>query len=198
MRKIEKQMCQAIQSNIDWKSANTSVHFDPESGISVVRLHGNKIAEVSENDMTIFDGGWQSVTTKSRLNALCDYFCISGEGVFQKDFTWYVRKFVGKINGQDVFKTDEFDNGYIFAWRNHGGVSNTLLSLITSSILYIKIMKVILVAIIGILLWQSTEARQFTADSFNNIADIIEPDTTKNQSIGERIDSFLDWNKSLN
>jgi len=54
-------------------------------------------------------------------------------------------------------------------------------------------MKVILVAIIGILLWQSTEARQFTADSFNNIADIIEPDTTKNQSIGERIDSFLDW-----
>ncbi len=58
-------------------------------------------------------------------------------------------------------------------------------------------MKVVLVAIIGILLWQSTEARQFTADSLNNIADIIEPDTTKNQSIGERIDSFLDWNKSL-
>ena len=54
-------------------------------------------------------------------------------------------------------------------------------------------MKVVLVAIIGILLWQSTEARQFTADSLNNIADIIEPDTTKNQSIGERIDSFLDW-----
>ena len=193
MRKIEKQMCQAIQSNIDWKSANTSVHFDPETGISIVRLHGNKIAEVSDNDMTIFDGGWQSVTTKSRLNALCDYFCISGEGVFQKDFTWYVRKFVGKINGQDVFKTEDFDNGYIFAWRNHGGVSNTLLSLITSFILYIKIMKVILVAIIGVLLWQSTEARQFTADSLNNIADIIEPDTTKNQSIGERIDSFLDW-----
>ncbi len=57
MRKIEKQMCDAVQSNKDWKSANTSVHFDPESGISVVRLHGNKIAEVSDNDMTIFDGG---------------------------------------------------------------------------------------------------------------------------------------------
>ena len=54
-------------------------------------------------------------------------------------------------------------------------------------------MKVVLVAIIGVLLWQSTEARQFTADSLNNIADIIEPDTTKNQSIGEWIDSFLDW-----
>ena len=59
-------------------------------------------------------------------------------------------------------------------------------------------MKVVLVAIIGVLLWQSTEARQFTADSLNNIADIIEPDTSKNQSIGESIDSFLDSNKSLN
>ena len=87
MRKIEKQMCDAVQSNKDWQSANTSVHFDPETGVSIVRLHGNKIAEVSDNDMTIFDGGFQSVTTKSRLNALCDYFCVDGERIFQKDFT---------------------------------------------------------------------------------------------------------------
>tara|TARA_A200000113_G_scaffold44874_1_gene36383 strand:- start:220 stop:654 length:435 start_codon:yes stop_codon:yes gene_type:complete len=115
MRKIESQMCAAVQSNKDWKSGNTSVHFNPETGVSIVRLHGNKIAEVSDNDMTIFDGGWQSVTTKSRLNALCDYFCVSGEGVFQKDFVWYVRKFVGAINGQSKFVTESFDNGYVFA-----------------------------------------------------------------------------------
>ena len=116
MRKIESKMCAAIQANIDWQSGNTSVHFDPESGVSVVRLHGNKIAEVSDNDMTIFDGGWQSVTTKSRLNALCDYFCIAGEGVFQKDFKWFVRKFAGAINGKNVFVNEDFTNGYIFAW----------------------------------------------------------------------------------
>ena len=115
MRKIEKQMCQAVQSNKDWQSANTSVHFDPETGVSIVRLPGNKIAEVSVNDMTIFDGGWQSVTTKSRLNALCDYFCVDGEGVFQSDFVWYVRKFVGCINGKNIFKTEDFESGYIFA-----------------------------------------------------------------------------------
>ena len=115
MRKIESQMCAAVQSNKDWQSGNTSVHFNPETGVSIVRLHGNKIAEVSDNDMTIFDGGWQSVTTKSRLNALCDYFCVSGEGVFQKDFVWYVRKFVGAINGQSKFVTESFDNGYVFA-----------------------------------------------------------------------------------
>ena len=115
MRKIEQQMCAAVQSNKDWQSANTSVHFDPETGISIVRLHGNKIAEVSDNDMTIFDGGWQSNTTKSRLNALCTEFCVSGEGVFQKDFAWYVRKFVGAINGQNVYKTEDFVSGYVFA-----------------------------------------------------------------------------------
>ena len=115
MRKIEQQMISAVQNNKNWQSANTSVHFDPETGISIVRLHGNKIAEVSDNDMTIFDGGWQSNTTKSRLNALCTEFCVDGEGVFQKDFAWYVRKFAGAINGENVFVTEEFDNGYIFA-----------------------------------------------------------------------------------
>ena len=115
MRKIEKQMCAAIQSNKNWTSGNTAVYFNEETGVSVVRLHGNKIAEVSDTDMTIFDGGWQSVTTKSRLNALCDYFCIAGEGVFQKNYKWFVRKFAGAINGKDVFVTEDFNNGYIFA-----------------------------------------------------------------------------------
>ena len=115
MRKIEQQMIAAVQNNINWSSANTTVHFNEETGESVVRLHGNKIAVVSDNDMTIFDGGYQSVTTKSRINALCDAFCITGEGVFQKDFAWYVRHCVGAINGKSVFKNVSFTNGYVFA-----------------------------------------------------------------------------------
>ena len=116
MRKIEQQMCAAVQKNIDWQSGNTSVSFDPETGVSVVRLHGNKIAEVSDNDMTIFDGGWQTTTTKSRLNALCEEFCIDGEGVFQKNFQWFVRKFVGQssVTGK-VYNVEDFANGYVFA-----------------------------------------------------------------------------------
>ena len=117
MRKIEQQMCAAVQSNKNWQSGNTSVHFDEESGVSVVRLHGNKIAEIDDTSMTIFDGGWQTNTTKSRLNALCEEFCIAGEGVFQKNFQWFVRKFVGEtaVTGK-VFNVDDFSNGYIFAW----------------------------------------------------------------------------------
>ena len=119
MRKIEQQMIDAIKSETDWKSGNTKVVNFFNDGdkcvVSSVFLHGNKIAEVTDNDMTIFDGGYQSVTTKSRLNALCQEFCISGEGVFQKDFSWYVRKCVGAMNGQSVYKTEEFNNGYVFA-----------------------------------------------------------------------------------
>ena len=115
MRKIETQMNAAIQANQNWSSGNTAVYFDAESGVSVVRLHGNKIAEIDEDSMTIFDGGFQSVTTKSRLNALCDEFCVAGEGVFQKDFKWFVRKFVGQAGTSKVYNADEFVNGYVFA-----------------------------------------------------------------------------------
>ena len=115
MRKIETQMNAAIHANANWQSGNTAVYFDETSGVSVVRLHGNKIAEISDNDMTIFDGGWQSTTTKSRLNALCTEFCVDGECVYQKNFQWYVDKFVGMAGQSKVFNTYDFTNGFIFA-----------------------------------------------------------------------------------
>jgi ribose 5-phosphate isomerase len=107
MRKIESQMIAAINSSKNWQSANTSVHFNEESNTSIVRLHGNKIAEVTDDSMTIFDGGWQTVTTKSRLNALINEFCNAvTDGVFQKNYQWFVT---------DNNVTKEFTNGYIFA-----------------------------------------------------------------------------------
>ena len=119
MRKIEKQMIAAIKSETDWKCGNTKVVNFFNDGdkcvVTSVFLHDNLIAEITDTDMMIFDGGYQSNTTKSRLNALCDEFCIAGEGVFQKNFAWYVRKFVGAINGQSKFVTETFNNGYIFA-----------------------------------------------------------------------------------
>jgi len=113
MRKIETQMCQAIHNNENWSSGNTEVVTNDTT--SNVYLHGNLIATVTETDMTIYDGGWRSTTTKSRINALCQEFCISGECVFQKDFLWYVNKFVGCINGKNIYKTEDFTSGYLFA-----------------------------------------------------------------------------------
>jgi len=90
MRKIESLMNAAISNNLNWQSGNTSVQFDAEDNVSRVYLHGNHIATVSEDGVQLFDGGWQSNTTKSRLNAICDAHAMDGEGVFQKDWTWFV------------------------------------------------------------------------------------------------------------
>ena len=99
LRKIEQQMNAAISNNKDWKSGNTSVTFDPLEEVSIVHLHGNKIAEVGNDFIRLFDGGWQSNTTKSRLNAILTEHGIAGEGVFQKNFEWFVRLF----NGTEFF-----------------------------------------------------------------------------------------------
>ena len=93
MRKIEEQMNQAISNNETWKSGNTSVHYSAEYNSSTVYLHDNLIAIVGENDVEIFDGGWQTMTTKSRLNAILQEHAIDGEKVFQKAGDWFVKQY---------------------------------------------------------------------------------------------------------
>ena len=97
MRKIESQMNAAIAKGIDWKSGNTSVHFNEEEQVAIVRLHGNKIAEVGEGFITLFDGGWQSTTTKSRINAILEENGLPGERVFAKAYKWFVQQEGGPI-----------------------------------------------------------------------------------------------------
>ena len=105
MRKIEAQMNAAIKADKNWSSGNTQVVTN--CGVSTVYLHGNKIALVDDTSVTVFDGGWQSVTTKSRLNAIINEFCNAlTDGVFQKDYKWFVR---------DNNEVKDFHSGYVFA-----------------------------------------------------------------------------------
>ena len=92
MRQIEKNMNSAIWSKKNWAGSNTTVIT--EDNISTIMLHGNHIATYYHDtkELTLFDGGWQSNTTKSRLNALCAEFA-TGFGVFQKNFDWFVSDF---------------------------------------------------------------------------------------------------------
>ena len=115
MRKIETQMIAAIHNNQDWSNANTRVIYSPIRNTSEIYLHNNLIAIVADGDLQVFDGGYQTTTTKSRLNALCSEFCIDGECVYQKNFQWYVDKFVGMAGQSKVFNTYDFQNGFIFA-----------------------------------------------------------------------------------
>ena len=115
MRKIERQMNAAIRDSINWKSGNTEVTFDPETNESKVFLHGNHIATIGDDFVQIFDGGNQSNTTKSRLNAILHDHGITGEGVFQRNWNWFIHKFVGQAGTSPVFNEFEFSNGFMFA-----------------------------------------------------------------------------------
>ena len=84
-RIIEQKMNRAISNGRNFSSGNTTVIFSEEK--TEVLLHGNKIATIGDTFIQIFDGGWQSNTTKSRLNAILQEH---GAGIFQKNFEWFV------------------------------------------------------------------------------------------------------------
>ena len=82
-------MNQAMRYFRPFSSSNTTVVQNDRD--MDVFLHGNHIATLDKisMDLRIFDGGWQSNTTKSRLNSLLDEFG-GGDRVIQKDFVWYL------------------------------------------------------------------------------------------------------------
>ena len=94
MRQIEKEMNYAIRNKIAWSKSNSCTTFDSTIENCFVYLHGNHIATYNHvtKELALFDGGWQTVTTKSRLNALCNEFA-TGFGVFQKNWDWFVSDF---------------------------------------------------------------------------------------------------------
>ena len=106
MRKIEQDMCRAVVNRKDMRNANTQVLYSPSRDVSCVYLHGNLIAVVDKDTVQVYDGGLQSVTTKSRLNALINGLCDGRMfGVYQRDFSWYI---------QDGVTHQPFDHGHTF------------------------------------------------------------------------------------
>ncbi len=93
MRKIEQQMLDAIRDRKDWRSGNTEVQvtFFPHGDRTIERinvmLHGNPIAQVTHDLVTVCDCGWQTTTTKSRLNAILRDLC--GAGIYQRNHKWF-------------------------------------------------------------------------------------------------------------
>ena len=193
MRKIEQQMIAAINNNQDWQSANTSVHFNEENNVSIVRLHGHKIAEVGDDYLTLFDAGYQTKTTKSRLNAILGefgYTCgTKREYIFQKQYEWFINFFNMKSNQIEVVP---FVDGMVLAGWDDYTERLTLSPYSLPVILYTLIMKVALVIIIGVLLWNNNEARKVTSDVLQTASDFVQPANTQPETIGEMIDSFLD------
>jgi hypothetical protein len=88
MRKIESLMVEAIKEALNWKQDNTEVRTDLDN-VSHVYLHGNLIAKVGDDWLSLYDGGWRTNTTKSRINAVLAVHG-NGERVYQKDHQWFI------------------------------------------------------------------------------------------------------------
>lgn len=89
MRKITKQAIAAFLNAEKFCAGNTAVDVLPN--VTILKLHGNEIAyryNDPERTLSITNAGWQSNTTKERLNGL------PGVSIAQKAETWYLN---GKI-----------------------------------------------------------------------------------------------------
>lgn len=91
MRMIERKMLAAIHERKDWHLDNTEVQCVSLPACNIdkvfVRLHGNTIAMITPTEVDVCDCGWQTPTTKSRLNAILYELC--GAGIYQKQHKWY-------------------------------------------------------------------------------------------------------------
>tara|TARA_R110000787_G_scaffold183311_3_gene295289 strand:- start:428 stop:724 length:297 start_codon:yes stop_codon:yes gene_type:complete len=84
MRKITKESVQAFNNCMRFKKANMEVFYSKSQESTYMTLHGNTIAVKYKDKLTISTCGWQSNTTKERLNAL------DGVNIYQKNWVWYL------------------------------------------------------------------------------------------------------------
>jgi hypothetical protein len=100
-RKIETLMNRAIAQGKNWSLANTTVTHNDD--VAEVRLHGNLIAEIGDDFITLYDGGWRTVTTKSRISAILKEHG-SDDGIYQKNYEWF-------LYNHKTQKSEPFYNG---------------------------------------------------------------------------------------
>ena len=119
MRKIEREMIQAIIERKDWHKANTSVEVHESSDIPTrktmyIKLHGHIIGQYDDDGTLLINHqGWKTVTTKSRLNALIQFVLGGTSRIGQRNFEWFLFKTTHVAD--DIFKTTStpIPNGWL-------------------------------------------------------------------------------------
>jgi len=94
MLKITKETVEHFYNAKEFKKANMQIEVLPN--VTIMKLHGNAIAYLYNDvkrTLSITNCGWQTVTTKDRLNAL------KGVSIYQKNFVWYLndKEWDGKL-----------------------------------------------------------------------------------------------------
>jgi len=65
------------------------------AGKGMVQYHSTVIVEWTAKTITLRSGGWETVTTKRKMNQASHQFVL-GFGVSQRDHVWYVKRPDGK------------------------------------------------------------------------------------------------------
>tara|TARA_R100001440_G_scaffold46725_2_gene66432 strand:+ start:7720 stop:8016 length:297 start_codon:yes stop_codon:yes gene_type:complete len=85
MRKITEESINAFLNRTKFKKQNMEVTLNNYNNETHLELHGNTIAILNENnEIFITNCGWESNTTKERLNALPNV------SIRQKNFQWFL------------------------------------------------------------------------------------------------------------
>ena len=99
----------ALSNKGNWAGSNTSVSYNENTNCSSVYLHGHQIATFDHDTLALklSSCGYETVTTKSRLNAILDEVKY-GAKVFQKNWNWFVsfnNQTVDFVDGMILFNS---------------------------------------------------------------------------------------------
>ena len=67
----------------------TATTVKTKDGLTRIQYHSTVVVEFDQEQIRLDSGGWQTATTKSRMNQASNQFDL-GYRVFQKDFEWRV------------------------------------------------------------------------------------------------------------
>jgi len=88
----EKMLLQVIKDSemVGQKKIGNNTYVGRENGTVYVRLHSTKVVQIkSDGSVILNSGGWQTSTTKDRINQVLSALNKS-EGVEQKKFEWFL------------------------------------------------------------------------------------------------------------
>ena len=92
MRKITEDSINAFRNKRNFNRQNMSVFYSKSEDTSYMALHGTTIAIYKHfnGELSISNCGWESNTTKERLNGIIDTMTYGVKGIYQKDWVWYL------------------------------------------------------------------------------------------------------------
>ena len=91
MRKITREACEAFINGVPYNNTNTKVVLFND--FALMTLFNNIIAKRGTTDnvnaVVLYDGGWETATTKERINGLLE--CLNAPFfIVHKNYRWYI------------------------------------------------------------------------------------------------------------